>query len=108
MPKVKTLKSFSGAFGSFSNDSEVEFPEEHIEEYVRIGYVQLIEPIKEPENIKNNAENTGENGTNEGENGNENSESEIKTGENVIKEPENVENQMIDDKKAGKNKGIQK
>lgn len=69
MPKVKTLKSFSGAFGSFSSDSDVEFPEEHIEEYVRIGYIELLEPEKEPEN---------------------------------------VENQMIDDKKAGKNKGIQK
>lgn len=97
MPKVKTLKSFSGAFGSFSNDSEVEFPEEHIEEYVRIGYVQLIEPIKEPENIENNAENTGENGTNEGENV-------INTEENVIKEPESEINQKQADKKAVKNK----
>lgn len=97
MPKVKTLKSFSGAFGSFSNDSEVEFPEGHIEEYIRIGYVQLIEPIKEPENIENNAENTGENGTNEGENV-------INTEENVIKEPESEINQKQADKKAVKNK----
>ena len=104
MPKVKTLKSFSGAFGSFSNDSEVEFPEEHIEEYVKIGYIQLIGSEKEPENIENNAENTGENGTNEGKNGNENPENVINTEENVIKEPESEINQEQADKKAGKNK----
>lgn len=101
MGKVRTIKSFSGPIGSFSSDSEIEFPDEYIEEYVRIGYIELLEPEKEPENTENSGEN-------EGQNDSGNPKNVTNEEEKVIKEPENVENQESLDKKAGKNKGSQK